>query len=414
MTTTSATTTNPAQTTQRGAGAAPAGQRVADPRMFDAILSLGIPSIGEPGATIGAAPGPSGPSGAASPTTLSGEVSRQVNDAARVELDDLASDELRSPPDRDALAQPQSTPEHLTAREGRPETGEPRGRSAPHQTPRPTTPPTPHTQPPAQGNAAEAQTTASPARSVAASANAPNHNAAARPAPGAAANTLRVDATTGARAPSAAVRVSSAGVARVGSSGSASPQFGAGAESRARQVPFKARPSTPDTGDAARSALRNRVLSQVQRGLGSIMHNKGGSLTMRLTPEHLGEVRVTIDARDGAVNAEFKADSRTTRAILEDGMATLRTALESRGVRVQQLTLHDAAADDRATTQANTPETPSDPSRSDAETGGRGRGDRDRRPGDGTGDHAPDDHDGTDDDTHAPALWTELGLDAIA
>ena len=79
------------------------------------------------------------------------------------------------------------------------------------------------------------------------------------------------------------------------------------------------------------------VLQQTTRGMAQILKNDGGSLTLRLTPEALGEIRVKIDLHQGVASARFDTTNPEAARALEAGLPQLKAALESRGVRVDQI-----------------------------------------------------------------------------
>jgi len=398
MTTPIATTPNPIPTSTRSADPAHAGAGSASTRGFNALLALGIPTIGDTQDGIGTE------GGVAPRSTIMNEVGRELNDAAQVRLDELAGRELESPGAPDPLARPVETPEHL--RPPGPQDPNPSpARDAPHTTrsdaaPAPKSKPSPPSPPSAPGVGARVSA---------------DHGAASQaPIAGGAGSaqgtvpTARAgEASMRIGAAGAASRVSSLGVTQGSGSGASSgnPHSGAGgAEARARVL--RSLPAQRPGG--ADGALRSRVLSQVQRALGSIMNHKGGSLTLKLSPNELGEVRVRIDASGGAVKARFEAQRDTARAILEEGLTTLRAALESRGVRVESLTLEPDPGAVRHAQAAPVHE----PTRgSDADTRREGRRKRDAH----GGARVDTDHDDQDPATHPRAgVWTEFGLDTIA
>ncbi|MBL4810531.1 MAG: flagellar hook-length control protein FliK, partial [Phycisphaerales bacterium] len=91
--------------------------------------------------------------------------------------------------------------------------------------------------------------------------------------------------------------------------------------------------------DDDRAVQRQQVMAQVQRGLASIMNTKGGSMKLRLSPEHLGEVNIQLMTKDGHVSVKIDAKNDETREMLKDGLEALRSAMESRGVRVDDLSV---------------------------------------------------------------------------
>lgn len=77
--------------------------------------------------------------------------------------------------------------------------------------------------------------------------------------------------------------------------------------------------------------------AQVQNGLAAALKRSGGTVTMRLTPHALGFMRIKLELRDGVVGARFEASTDQARRLLEQNMASLRTALEAKGLQVEKL-----------------------------------------------------------------------------
>lgn len=100
----------------------------------------------------------------------------------------------------------------------------------------------------------------------------------------------------------------------------------AGAQ-RAMDVPRQAPPS--EAGDPN--------VALVSRGLRGVMNQQGGSLTLRLSPTDMGQVRVLMDIRDGVANVRLQAQEESARSLLGGQLGTLREAIEKHGLRVDRL-----------------------------------------------------------------------------
>jgi flagellar hook-length control protein FliK len=90
------------------------------------------------------------------------------------------------------------------------------------------------------------------------------------------------------------------------------------------------RPEDPDTDFA----------SQLSRGFSAILRQNGGSLTLHLQPQDLGEITIRMDMSPGKVAAAFEVESTQARDLLNDNLSTLRSALEARGIGVETLTIN--------------------------------------------------------------------------
>ncbi len=87
---------------------------------------------------------------------------------------------------------------------------------------------------------------------------------------------------------------------------------------------------------------QQQLPSQVARALARVMSTGGGSMTLQLSPQSLGEVRVEISIQRGAATAIFDAENQSARDLLKSEMDHLRSALERRGVVVERLEVRDA------------------------------------------------------------------------
>jgi hypothetical protein len=91
-------------------------------------------------------------------------------------------------------------------------------------------------------------------------------------------------------------------------------------------------------------------LGQVTRALAAALAKDAGpdgerSITLRLQPESLGQLRVSVTMQGNTVAARFEARSEQARDLLDRSLATLRSSLEERGLHVDRLHVSLAAAD---------------------------------------------------------------------
>lgn len=96
-------------------------------------------------------------------------------------------------------------------------------------------------------------------------------------------------------------------------------------------------PATKPQPPAQREAESAQLSAQVSRGLASVLRRGGGTTLIRLQPEALGAVRVHLNLSDANVQARVEATTAQARDLLLQDMQALRTALEQRGLRVEQL-----------------------------------------------------------------------------
>jgi flagellar hook-length control protein FliK len=83
--------------------------------------------------------------------------------------------------------------------------------------------------------------------------------------------------------------------------------------------------------------LQRTISSQVHKGVTQALNAPGGAITLRLSPEHLGQVRIQVHLKDGGVKASFEVGSGRARELVEKSLASLRTSLVDKGLRVEGL-----------------------------------------------------------------------------
>lgn len=116
-------------------------------------------------------------------------------------------------------------------------------------------------------------------------------------------------------------------------------QPGTGVQSsstRAAQAP----PVPPQTSTAAAPTPREVVTPQVVRGLALALQQGGGRVTLRLNPEHLGQVVVHVKVDNGTVNAGIETTDKAAHRLLQDSTESLRAALEARGLSVERIDVY--------------------------------------------------------------------------
>jgi len=159
-----------------------------------------------------------------------------------------------------------------------------------------------------------------------------------------------------------------------------------------------------------RAMQRQQIIAQVQRGLASIMNTKGGTMKLRLSPENLGEVNIKLSTKDGHVRVAIEAKNDETRSMLKEGLDGLRSAMESRGVQVDDLRVDGRVESGFERFMSDSGPDDSRDHRDQQDDPGASRDGGDG--GDAGDDVGVDDGFGMKDTPQG--IWTDLGLDAIA
>lgn len=85
-----------------------------------------------------------------------------------------------------------------------------------------------------------------------------------------------------------------------------------------------------------------RTMPGVGRGLDTLARQRGGTLTMRLDPPSLGQLKLEMKMDGARVTVLMTAASDSARSLLRNNMGSLRQALEDRGFAVDRLAVETA------------------------------------------------------------------------
>lgn len=77
--------------------------------------------------------------------------------------------------------------------------------------------------------------------------------------------------------------------------------------------------------------------AQIARGLAGALRQGGGVVTLRLTPEHLGQLKLDLRIEGSSVSATLTPSSEPARQLLEESSGALKAALEARGLTVERI-----------------------------------------------------------------------------
>lgn len=77
--------------------------------------------------------------------------------------------------------------------------------------------------------------------------------------------------------------------------------------------------------------------SQLTRGLAAALKRGSGDVTIRLRPQALGDLKVSLRVQDTGVEARFEASTHQAHRLLEQSVGVLRAALEARGLHASKI-----------------------------------------------------------------------------
>ena len=203
----------------------------------------------------------------------------------------------------------------------------------------------------------------------------------------------RADATQSTRAPVAAAATPAEAApvpagdrganpaAVVGADGLGTPRLGGAQKSIA--------PGAGTAGRGAQEGAPTAFEGAVTRGLSAVLRQSGGSVVIKLIPETLGPLKISMTLDKSSVSVTLDAATPAAHELLTKNLGSLRQSLEAQGLRVERMgvTLAQANHSTTAAEGATAPRGSEDPGAGDQDAaGGRSRGhsdqsSRDRRGG---------------------------------
>lgn len=97
----------------------------------------------------------------------------------------------------------------------------------------------------------------------------------------------------------------------------------------------------PTAAQSDSDAVNNARLT---RGLANAVNQRGGAVTLRLTPPEMGTVRIQMQISGANVSASFHAESASAQTLLTQQLSQLRTSLETQGMNVERLSVQPMAS----------------------------------------------------------------------
>ncbi len=117
--------------------------------------------------------------------------------------------------------------------------------------------------------------------------------------------------------------------------GSSVQPAGANAAGGASVVP----PQTPPGSGTGESDNDRLNAARLGRALNTAVNQKGGGVTLRLTPPEIGTVRIQLQITGTSVSARIHTETAAGQQLLNQQLGQLRTSLESQGLQVDRVTV---------------------------------------------------------------------------
>ena len=95
--------------------------------------------------------------------------------------------------------------------------------------------------------------------------------------------------------------------------------------------------AAPAEGERGFNLQRSESVQEMARVVRSTIGGKNASMTLRLDPPELGQLRIDVRMHDQTLEVRIEADTKAGHDMLRTRLGQLRQALESQGVRLDQL-----------------------------------------------------------------------------
>ncbi|MGV6814869.1 MAG: flagellar hook-length control protein FliK [Phycisphaerales bacterium] len=192
--------------------------------------------------------------------------------------------------------------------------------------------------------------------------------------------------------------------------GIASGQLGTGSHSQSSGALTQGAQASQLPSETKRAG----VLAQVQRGLASMLRSGKSEMTLKLTPGHLGELKIRVKSDGDRLSIRFEASTKEAGEYLKSGSEQLGSLLKSKGIEIHHIRIEtpDTSSHNQQTSDTGsslTDDSSNQPGQSHPDFGHDSSRDTPRQNQEAHSE-SPDQDPGLD----GQAVWTELGLDAVA
>lgn len=149
------------------------------------------------------------------------------------------------------------------------------------------------------------------------------------------------------------------------------------------------------------------VMAQVQRGLASLLRSGKNDMTLKLTPGHLGEIKIRVKTDGNRIEVKFETSTREASEYLNSSAKELTASLRSKGLNLDQVHIEHAdksSTNDTAQGQIQDQTTQDHDRQRENQQNHTNSSDEDMQSIGYEEDELQD----------QDSIWTQLGLDAIA
>ncbi len=86
--------------------------------------------------------------------------------------------------------------------------------------------------------------------------------------------------------------------------------------------------------------VQEAAAKQIVKGVQGTIGSDRSHVTLRMVPESLGQIHIRITMENGQLSAQLNAEKDSTRAMMQQGLNTLRSAFDEQGLKVDRLVVN--------------------------------------------------------------------------
>src|SRR5690606_11276496 len=105
--------------------------------------------------------------------------------------------------------------------------------------------------------------------------------------------------------------------------------------------------------DTRPEQVRGRLVGEVAESVGIQAKQGGGEMKLVIHPEHMGELKLKVGAKDGSVQVSVTADTNEVAQSLRASQSDLRDALSSQNLTLSKFEVNVANDSSMASNQDN-------------------------------------------------------------
>lgn len=98
--------------------------------------------------------------------------------------------------------------------------------------------------------------------------------------------------------------------------------------------------------EAGTDAMKDENIREIMNQAKYLVTKGGGEMTVRMTPEGMGEVQLKVALENGKINIEMNSQDKSVKKMIEESLSDLKSSLASHQMRVEHVKINNVTAVD--------------------------------------------------------------------